>query len=141
MSTLSYREKSLYGELLADLAVFVPYFIYIHMHHPTMDVIAGAITLLILARLLLQGIIALATRNRLKDERDQLIRLRGYRVGYLTVIGFMLFGMAALWLHTTLGQINPAHMSLHLLSVLVAVLMLAELVKTIAQIVAYRRPL
>jgi len=141
MSTLSYREKSLYGELLADLAVFVPYFIYIHMHHPTMDVIAAAITLLILARLLLQGIIALATRNRLKDERDQLIRLRGYRVGYLTVIGFMLFGMAALWLHTTLGQINPAHMALHFVSVFVAILMLAEVVKTITQIVAYRRPL
>ena len=30
MSSLSYQERSLYGELLADLAVFVPYFILIH---------------------------------------------------------------------------------------------------------------
>ena len=139
MPSLSYREKSLYGELLADLAVFVPYFIYIHIHHPTMDVIAAAITLLILARILLQAVIALATRNRLKDERDRLIRLRAYRVGYLTIIGLMLFGTAAIWLHTALNQINPAHMALHFFSVFIAILMLAEVVKTIAQIVAYRR--
>ena len=141
MPSLSYREKSLYGELLADLAVFVPYFIYIHIHHPTMSVIAAAVTLLILARILLQAVIALATRNRLKDERDRLIRLRGYRAGYLTIIGIMLLGTAALWLHITLGQTNLAHMALHFLSVFVAVLMLAEVVKTITQIVASRRPL
>jgi len=141
MPNLSYREKSLYGELLADLAVFVPYFIYIHTHHPTMGVIAASITLLILARILLQAGIAMATRNRLKDERDHLIRLRGYRVGYLTIVGLMLFGTAAIWLHTSLGQINPAHMALHFFSVFIAVLMLAEVVKTIVQIVAYRRPL
>ena len=141
MPSLSYREKSLYGELLADLAVFVPYFIYIHMRHPTMSVIAAAVTLLILARILLQAVIALATRNRLKDERDRLIRLRGYRAGYITIVAFMLFGMAALWVHTTLGQINPAHMALHFLSVFFGVLIFAEVVKTIVQIVAYRRPL
>ena len=141
MPSLSYREKSLYGELLADLAVFVPYFIYIHIHHPTIGFIAAAITLLILARILLQIIIALATRNRLKDERDRLIRLRGYRAGYLTIVVIMLFGMAALWLHTSLGQMNPAHMALHFLSVFFGVLMVAEIVKTITQLVAYRRPL
>jgi hypothetical protein len=141
MPSLSYREKSLYGELLADLAVFVPYFIYIHTHHPTVAVIAGAVTLLILARILLQAVIALATRNRLKDERDRLIRLRGYRAGYLTIVAIMLLGMGALWLHTSLGQINPAHMALHFLSVFFAVLMLAEVVKTITQVVLYRRPL
>ena len=141
MLSLSYREKSLYGELLADLAVFVPYFIYIHMHHPTMGVIAAAITLLILARILLQAVIALATRNRLKDERDRLIRLRGYRVGYLTIVGLMLLGTGMIWLHTSRGDINPTHMALHFFSVFIAVLMLAEVVKTIVQLVAYRRPL
>ena len=34
MASLSYQEKSLYGELIADVAVIVPYFVYIHTHHP-----------------------------------------------------------------------------------------------------------
>jgi hydrogenase-4 membrane subunit HyfE len=141
MPNLSYQEKSLYGELLADLAVFVPYFIYIHIRHTTVGFIAGSITILILIHIVLQTIIAVATRNRLKDERDQLIRLRGYRAGYFTAIGFMVVGMAALWLHTTFGDLNPSHMALHFLSVFYAVLMIAELVKTITQLMDYRRGL
>jgi len=141
MPSLSYREKSLYGELLADLAVFLPYFVYIHLHNPTVAFIAATITILIVIQIVIQAIIAIATRNRLKDERDRLIRLRGYRAGYITIVAFMLFGMAALWLHATLGQLNPAHMALHFLSVFFAVLILAELVKTIVQLIAYRRPL
>ncbi len=141
MSSLSYQEKSLYGALVADVAVFVPYFIYIHMHHPTVNFIAGAITILILAQIVLQGMIALVSRNRLTDERDRLILLRGYRAGYVTVLGLMLFGMAALWIHSTAGQIDPDHMALHFLSVFFAMLMLGELVKTATQLVAYRRSL
>jgi uncharacterized membrane protein len=143
MPSLSYQEKSLYGELLADLAVFLPYFVYMHLHNATLTVsiIAASITILIAIQIVLQIVIAAFTRNRLKDERDRLIRLRGYRAGYFTIIGVMLFGMGALWMHTTLGQINPAHMALHFLTVFFAVLMIAEIVKTVAQLIAYRRPL
>ena len=141
MPSLSYQEKSLYGELLADLAVFVPYFLLIRDGRPSMGVIAGAITILILAQIILQSILAIATRNRLKDERDRLIRLRGYRAGYLTVVTVMVLGMGMLWVHSALGQLNPGHMALHFLSVFFAVLIFAELAKTIAQLIAYRRPL
>jgi hypothetical protein len=141
MSSLSYQERSLYGEFLANLAVFVPYFIFIHTHHPTIGSIAATIAILIVAQIILQIFIAAFTRNRLKDERDRLIRLRGYRAAYFTVISLMVVGMGALWVHTTLGQINPAHMALHFLSVFFAVLMIAELVKTVTQLLAYRRPL
>jgi hypothetical protein len=141
MPSLSYQEKSLYGELLADLAVFVPYFIYIHTGHPTVSLIGGTILVLIVVQIILQAIIAIASRNRLKDERDRLIRLRGYRAGYFTVTSLMVFLMGMLWVHNAMGQVNPSHMALHFLSVFFAVLILAELVKTIAQLIAYRRPL
>jgi uncharacterized membrane protein len=143
MPSLSYQEKSLYGELLADLAVFLPYFVYMHLRNATLTVsiIAASITILIAIQIVLQIVIAAFTRNRLKDERDRLIRLRGYRAGYFTIIGVMLFGMGALWVHTTLGQIYPPHMALHFLTVFFAVLMIAEIVKTVAQLIAYRRPL
>jgi len=141
MPSLSYQEKSLYGALVANLSVFVPYFVLIHTGYPTVNFIAATITVLIAAQIALQGVIALATRNRLKDERDRLIRLRGYRAAYLTVLALMVLGMGALWVHTAAGQLNPSHMALHFLSVFFAVLMLAELVRTLVQLMAYRRPL
>ena len=141
MSSLSYQQKSLYAALVVNVAVFLPYFVYIHTPHVTVNGIAATITVLVVAQAIFQAILAALTRNRLKDERDNLIRLRGYRAGYLTILGFMILGMAALWIHTTLGQINPAHMSIHFLSVFFAVIMIAELVKTISQLFAYRRSL
>jgi len=140
MGSLSYQEKSLYGELLADAAVFLPYFVLIHRPQQlTVTLIAGYILVLIVAQIVLQAIIAIVARDRRKDERDRLIRLRGYRAGYFTVIGFMVVGMGGLWLHSALGQINPGHMALHFLSMFFAVLMLAEIVKTVTQLIAYRR--
>ncbi len=96
---------------------------------------------MIIVQIILQSVIAVATRNRLMDERDRLIRLRGYRAGYFTVVSIILLGMGVLWVQSALGQLNPSHMPLHFLSVFFAVLILAELVKTIAQLIAYRRPL
>ena len=139
MPSLSYQEKSLYGSLAAELIVYGPYF-FVPLQN-SVNKVAGMIFSIIVLQILLQSIIALATRNRMKDERDRLIVLYGYRAGYVTVIALMMLGMAALWLHTTLGQLNPAHLAMHFLSVFFAVLMLAEIVKTLTQIVAYRRPL
>jgi hydrogenase-4 membrane subunit HyfE len=141
MASLSYQEKSLYGELVVDLAVFVPYFVLMHTRHPSVNFIAGSITVLIVASIVLQGVIAAVTRNRLKDERDRLILLRGYRAAYFTITSLMVLGMAALWLHSSLGQVNAKSMALHFLSVFYAILILAQVVKTVTQLVGYRRAL
>jgi uncharacterized membrane protein len=141
MSSLTYQERSLYGKLFADLAIFVPYFVLIHTGHPSISFIAGSFMILILAQFVLQFIIANVTRNRLKDERDRLIALRGYRAGYFTIISLMVLGIGLLKVHSMHEQLNVGHMGLHFLSVFFAVLMLAEVVKTVAQLIAYRRPL
>src|SRR5882672_4650649 len=87
MPTLSYQEKSLYGTLIADLLVYVPYFVYV-MHHPTtLTHIVGTIILLIVAQIILQSIIALASRNRITDERDRQIAGLGYRNAYFSLVG------------------------------------------------------
>jgi hypothetical protein len=113
------------------------------LHSPAaaaaLNAIVTAVTILIVANIVLQSVIAALTRNRLTDERDRLIRLRGYRAGYFTVVGLMLLGMAMLWVHTSLGQMQPSHLALHFLSVFYAILILAEVVKTVTQLVAYRR--
>jgi hypothetical protein len=137
MSTLSYQEKSLYGTLAADLLVYVPYLLYL-MHHPTtLTHIVGTIILLIVAQIILQSIIAIASRNRITDERDRQIAGLGFRNAYFALVGMMLTGMCLLWLHGS--TLNANHMGLHFLSVFFGMIVLSELVKIISQLIAYRR--
>jgi len=139
MPSLSYQEKSLYGTLAADLIVYVPYFVYL-LHNPTtLAHIVGTIVLLIVAQIVLQSIIAIATRNRITDERDREIAALGYRAGYFTLVGLILTGMGLLWVHVAMGTLNPNRMGLHFLSVFLGMVVIAELVKIVTQLIAYRR--
>lgn len=141
MSTLSYREKSLYASLLAELLVYGPYF-FLHQQN-SVNKVAGMIVAIIVLQVILQGIIALFTRNRITDERDHLIELRGYRAGYLTLATLMVLGLAGLWIHATHGDFDMgSHMvGLHFLNVFFSMLIIADITKTATQIVSYRRAL
>lgn len=141
MSSLSYREKSLYASLLIELAVYLPYF-FLHGHN-SVSKVAGMIAAIIVLQIVAQGIIAALTRNRITDERDRLIELRGYRAGYITFASLMVLGLGMLWLHTTAGdfRLENHHMGLHFLNVFFAMLVIADITKTTAQIIAYRRAL
>ena len=140
MPSLTYQEKSLYGTLAADLVVYVPYFIYVAQHPftATLSRIVGTIVAIIFVQIILQTIIAVASRSRLTDERDRIIAARGYRAGYFALVTGILAALALLWAHAVAGLIDPNHAAIHFLNVLFAVLVLAELVKTITQLVSYR---
>jgi hypothetical protein len=139
MPTLSYQEKSLYGSLAAELLVYGPYF-FLHRQN-SVNKVAGMIVGIIVLQIILQSMIAALTRNRIRDERDRTIQLRGYRAGYLTLASLMVVGLGMLWFHATFGQIHiEGHMvGLHFLSVFFGMLVIADIVKTATQIVAYRR--
>jgi hypothetical protein len=140
-SGLSYREKSLYASLIAEVIVYGPYF-FLH-GHDSVDKVAGMIVGIVVLQIILQSAIAAFTRNRITDERDRLIELRGYRVGYFTFASLMLLGLALLWFHASIGRLHldSARMGLHFLSVFFGMLVLADITKTVTQIVAYRRAL
>jgi hypothetical protein len=141
MPSLSYQEKSLYGSLAVELIVYPPYF-FLH-HQNSVDRVAGLIGGIILLQIVLQGLIAAFTRNRTVDERDRLILLRGYRAGYFALVSLMCLGLGMLWFHATLHpeNLNANHMGLHFLSAFFGMLVIADIVKTVTQIVAYRRAL
>jgi hypothetical protein len=139
MSTLSYKEKSLYGTLAADLFVFVPYLFYLAHHPSTLTHIVGMIILVIVAQIILQSIIAIASRNRITDERDRQIAGLGYRNAYIVLVGMILIGMSMLWIHAVNGEINPNRMGLHFLGVFLGMVVISELVKIATQLIAYRR--
>ena len=101
-TSLSYREKSLYASLAAELLVYGPYF-FLHQQN-SVNKVAGMIIAIIVLQIILQSIIAALTRNRITDERDRLIELRGYRAGYLTLASLMVIGLGMLWFHATVGH-------------------------------------
>lgn len=142
MSSLSYREKTLYATLVIELAVYLPYF-FLHGQN-SVGKVAGMIAAIILLQIVAQGLIAALTRNRLTDERDQLIELRGYRVGYFTFASLMALGLAALWFHAdVIHNFHPEHfnMGLHFISVFFGILIIADITRTVAQLIQYRKPL
>ena len=142
MPSLSYREKSLYATLIIELAVYLPYF-FLHGQN-SVGKVAGMIAAIIVLQIVVQGVIAALTRNRVTDERDRLIELRGYRVGYFTFATLMAVGLAALWFHANvLNNFHPEHfnMGLHFISVFFGILVIADITRTVAQLIAYRRSL
>jgi hypothetical protein len=138
---LSYREKSLYASLAVELIVYGPYF-FLHRQN-SVNKVAGMIIAIIVLQIILQSIIAAFTRNRITDERDRLIELRGYRVGYFTLASLMVLGLGMLWFHSALGHLHldSRMMGLHFLSVFFGMLVIADITKTATQILAYRRAL
>ena len=138
---LSYREKTLYASLVAELLVYGPYF-FLHQQN-SVNKVAGMIVAIIVLQIVLQSIIAAFTRNRVTDERDQLIELRGYRAGYLAVTSLMVIGLGMLWLHSVRGDFHfeGRMVGLHFLSVFFGIIVIADITKTATQIVAYRRAL
>ena len=140
-TSLSYREKTLYASLAAELLVYGPYFFF-HQQN-SVNKVAGMIIAIIALQTVLQLTIAVLTRNRVTDERDRLIELRGYRAGYLTIATLMVVGLGMLWFHATFGQLHldSRMVGLHFLSVFFGMLVIADIVKTAAQIISYRRAL
>jgi hypothetical protein len=140
-TSLSYREKSLYASLVAEVLVYGSYF-FLHRQN-SIDKVAGMIIAIIVLQIVLQSIIAASTRNRITDERDRLIELRGYRAGYLTLFSLMVLGLGMLWFHATIGRLplDSRMIGLHFLSVFFGMLVVADITKTATQIVAYRRAL
>jgi hypothetical protein len=140
-TTLSYREKSLYASLAAEFVVYGPYF-FLHRQN-SLNKVADMIVAIIALQFLQQGLIAVASRNRVTDERDHLIELRGYRAGYLTIATLMVAGLGLLWLHAAAGrlQVESRMVGLHFLSVFFGMLVIADITKTATQIVSYRKAL
>jgi hypothetical protein len=141
MPSLSYREKTLYASLTAELALYIT-FLVVH-GQGTLNQVAGLILMIVVAQIAVQLLTAAVNRNRTTDERDRLIELRGYRTGYVTLAFMMVVGLGLLWLHATMGrlQVDNRRIGLHFLNVFFGMLVVSDIVKNVTQIVWYRRAL
>ncbi|MEG9432208.1 hypothetical protein [Terriglobus sp. ADX1] len=139
MANLSYEERSLYGVLVVNLAVYLPY-LFLSRYSNSLTRIAGAMVLLMALQILSQAVIAVATRNRLQDERDKQIRLYGYRAGYIAFTGLVGTGLSLLWLWAAYGHLDPMRLAIQFLSVLFGTIVLADIARVVTQLIAHRRP-
>jgi len=96
MSGLSYRERALYVSLLAELLIFVPYFVSVAMHPGgSLTPLFVRVVLFIVTIVVLEIVVAVTTRHRQVDERDRLINWRSCKVAYVALI-LCLSGMIGL---------------------------------------------
>lgn len=121
--------------------MYGPYF-FLHQQN-SVNKVAGMIIAIIVLQIILQSVIAALTRNRVTDERDRLIELRGYRAGYVVLASLMVIGLGMLWFQATFGhlRLDSRTVGLHFLSVFFGMLVVADITKTVTQIVAYRKAL
>jgi hypothetical protein len=139
MPSLSYREKTLYASLVAELALYIT-FLVLH-GQGTLNQVAALILTIVVAQIVVQLVISALTRNGTTDERDRLIELRGYRTGYLTLALLMAAGLGMLWFHATMGHLplDSPRIGIHFLNVFFGMLVISDIVKTMTQIISYRR--
>jgi hypothetical protein len=138
---LSYREKTLYASLAVELVVYGPYF-FLHRQN-SVNKVAGMIVTIIVLQIIVQTVIAIVTRNRMTDERDRLIELRGYRAAYFTLASLMVLGLGMLWFHAAIGRLplDNGMLGLHFLNVFFGMLVISDITKTATELVAYRKAL
>jgi hypothetical protein len=114
---LSYQEKSIWGSMVATLAVYGVYF-----GSGARGGLIGTIILLIIIQIVCQIAIAVVARPEPKDERDRTIERKAWRNGYVLLVTGTLVCMLA-----------PTARSLLL------ALVVSEVVKSASQLYYYRR--
>lgn len=140
-SSTSFREKSAWASLVSILIVFIPYFVHVFRlfvadNLSAASVIGGFVVatgITILIQIPIYVVIALRSRQEEKDERDQAIELKSFRVGYglLTTSVFLAVGAIVLFL--------PRLDAVFLSQVFYLCFVIAEVGKYFTQVVCYRR--
>jgi hypothetical protein len=132
---MSFRERTAWIALIANLGVYAAYFAYVAAHAwagwaPLVTATAALIAL----QIILSIINAVANPSEAvakPDERDRLIDLLAARAGFYTLQAGAFLAFCAL-------LVRPAHPRLLAQSVLLA-MVTAELVRSEWQVIAYRR--
>jgi hypothetical protein len=137
---ISYREKSIWGNLLGMVVAYSYYFGTLAWGGTGR--IFVAVCILIVINVVYQALIAVRGKVEPKDERDIWIEGKGYKNAYfallwgvwLWILGAMMYGLQ--------DALRGAALSAHLAAIgnsLVVVLLASELVKVGTQLFFYRR--
>jgi hypothetical protein len=144
---LSYQEKSIWGSLAAIVIAYGYYFSatlreFGRSENANLGRLVLAVIMIVVIETVYQIVLAIASKEEPKDERDTLISSKAYRNAY-----FFLYGGAGTLMTAALGlsvvsgipglgiSITPYL----ILNVVLLLMVLAELVKFCTQLFYYRR--
>ena len=138
---MSFREKSIWISLLATILVFGYYFANAFSALTSFNIdnrgliglFIGVVVLMIIVEVVLNTILAIASRNQAgetEDERDNLIRLKSTRISYLVLV----FGVWAAAMSLLLSA-SPLAMA----NIIIFFFILAEIVGFSTQLFYYRK--
>lgn len=144
MSSLSFKEKSIWGSLVALAAVSGWYFwtafdmaaAGINDLSALGNLAVGLVVLLVIVDIVLHSIIAGRNGEEPEDERDRLIALKGERVASY-VLGFSVFAVIGhLWFSEIFGGGSVSAFVTG--NLLLLALTLSEIAKCASQLIYYR---
>lgn len=146
---MSFQEKSIWGSLVAILAVFGYFFATLGPNGLQFEFTAvaivrlvGAVVVLVVVEIVYHVLIAVKSGPVLEDERDQQIESRSYRNAYLLLASGVFLVMFTAVAGSALGRSLPGLLSgtpLAVAHLLLLVLVFAEAAKFLTQLYFYRR--
>lgn len=147
---MTFREKSAWASLLATAIVFVPYFrdVFARFAQDSLqpeDVLGGfigAVIYLTMLEIVAAIAVAILSRRSTTDERDAAIDARSFKGAYyvLSVSGMLVILAVTFLAVVPVSVIQDRALAPAFLSqVLLLCFVLAEAVKSLVQIVSYRR--
>lgn len=144
LMSLSFREKSIVGSLVAMLSIYGYYFATLtgvatrrYFDAASLIRLIGAVVLIVAIEVVYHIVIAVSSRVELKDERDVLIESRAYRVAYFVLAtGVGLLITAAIFANLVNDLPTTPYSTANLL---LFFMVIAEAGKFLTQLVYYRK--
>ncbi len=147
---MTFREKSAWASLFATLIVFVPYFREIFSRFAQGNLspevalggFIGAIVYIAVLASIAELLVSVGSRPATTDERDVAIEARSFKIGYYALMAgtitavVLVIALSVVPLEVVRNQtLAPAFLG----QVLLLCCVLAEVAKSLIQIVSYRR--
>ncbi len=141
---LSYQEKRIWMNLLAEVVVYVYYFGRVRLSALTVGEMVGLVVTMVVLQILLQTALALTAKREAMDERDRAIEGVAFRNAYFVLVIGLVAMIAVMWSLNSSGVQSGGFLMAHqsgffAVNLVLVALFAAEVGKLVTQLVLYRR--
>jgi len=141
---LSYQEKRIWMNLVAEVVVYAYYFGRVRLSALTMGEMVGLVVTMVVLQVILQTTLALTAKREAMDERDRAIEGVAFRNAYFVLVIGLVAMLAVMWSRNSAGVQSGGFLLAHssgffAVNLVLIALFVAEVGKLMTQLVLYRR--
>ncbi|ADV82288.1 hypothetical protein [Terriglobus saanensis] len=141
---LSYQEKRIWMNLVAEVVVYAYYFGRVRLSALTVGEMVGLVVTMVVLQVTLQTTLALTAKREAMDERDRAIEGVAFRNAYFVLVIGLVAMIAMMWSLNSSGVPNGGFLMAHqsgffAVNLVLVALFAAEVGKLVTQLVLYRR--